>query len=656
MFRTYWKNATTYKGKFKNGWYICGDRASIDREGYFWFVGRDDDVINTGGHLVGPFEIESALLEHPAVAESAAVGKPDPVNMEVVKAFVALKPGFEATDDLELEIMNFIRKRLSPLAMPQEIEFVALAPQDAERKDPAPDAARQGVGRADRRHLDAGRGLANLMDRDDPGRGMRKGRMQYAGDAKTNPRIREEGIPRGRRRHRDRLRSARSSRAGIVDSFSMVSLKTFLEKKYKISIPDAKATPRGVRLGNKIVEAVEGVHQGVGRRTWRIGASVRESSQTDIEAIRSAGFCKEERFIHSPQASEIEVEFPTGAAPKKVINLCANNYLGLSSHPDVIEAAHEGLDTRGYGMSSVRFICGTQDIHRELEKKLTEVPRHRGHDPLPLLHGRECRRLRGGAQRSGRDDLRPTRPRLHHRRDHASARERKTADTYKHSDMEHLEEKLQEHQDARIRLIITDGVFSMDGDIAKLDKIVRAGRASYDAMVFVDDSHASGFMGKTGRGTQEHCGVLGRIDIITTTLGKALGGASGGCVSGRREIVELCRQKARPYLFSNTMPPVIVAAAIKVIDLISLDDRASRQAREEHDLLAQGAHRGRLRHQGRRQPDRPGDALQREARRRHGPRSLCRGDLRHRLLLPRRAEGAGAHPHADLGRPRDRGS
>ena len=129
MIRTYWKNPTTYEGKFKNGWYLCGDRASIDADGYFWFVGRDDDVINTGGHLVGPFEIESALLEHPAVAESAAVAKPDPVNMEVVKAFVALKPGFEASDDLELEIMNFIRKRLSPLAMPQEIEFVASLPK-----------------------------------------------------------------------------------------------------------------------------------------------------------------------------------------------------------------------------------------------------------------------------------------------------------------------------------------------------------------------------------------------------------------------------------------------------------------------------------------------------------------------------------------------
>jgi glycine C-acetyltransferase len=141
-------------------------------------------------------------------------------------------------------------------------------------------------------------------------------------------------------------------------------------------------------------------------------------------------------------------------------------------------------------------------------------------------------------------------------------------DTYKHSDMGHLEEKLQEHQDARIRLIITDGVFSMDGDIAPLDKIVQLAER-YDAMIFLDDSHASGFMGKTGRGTQEHCGVVGKIDIITTTLGKALGGASGGCVSGRREIVELCRQKARPYLFSNTMPPVIVNGAIKVIDLIS---------------------------------------------------------------------------------------
>ncbi len=300
-----------------------------------------------------------------------------------------------------------------------------------------------------------------------------------------------------------------------------------------------------------------------------ISEKVRGSLQTELADIKDQGLLKEERFIHSPQASHIDVEFPRGSAPKRVINLCANNYLGLSSHPDVIKAAHEGLDTRGYGMSSVRFICGTQDIHRTLEQKLTAFL---GTEDTVLFPS--CMDANAGVFEAVLNDQDVM---ISDRLVHASIidgitlceQKRKTRrDTYKHSDMGHLEEKLQEHQDARIRLIITDGVFSMDGDIAPLDKIVQLAER-YDAMIFLDDSHASGFMGKTGRGTQEHCGVVGKIDIITTTLGKALGGASGGCVSGRREIVELCRQKARPYLFSNTMPPVIVNGAIKVIDLIS---------------------------------------------------------------------------------------
>ncbi len=259
------------------------------------------------------------------------------------------------------------------------------------------------------------------------------------------------------------------------------------------------------------------------------------------------------------------MEFPAGAAGKKVINLCANNYLGLSSHPDVVEAARRGLDARGYGMSSVRFICGTQDIHRQLEQKLTEFL---GTEDTLLFPS--CMDANAGvfeAILSEQDIM------IADRLVHASIVDgmrlcKALQDTYKHSDMAHLEEKLQEHQDKRFRMIITDGVFSMDGDLAKLDEIVALAE-KYNAMVFVDESHASGFIGKTGRGTHEHCGVYGRIDVITTTLGKALGGASGGCVSGRRELVEMCRQRARPYLFSNTVAPVIVSGAIKVIDLIS---------------------------------------------------------------------------------------
>ena len=291
----------------------------------------------------------------------------------------------------------------------------------------------------------------------------------------------------------------------------------------------------------------------------------REWYAGELESLRSQGLFKQERFIHAPQGAEIDVEFPTGNPPKKVINMCANNYLGLSSHPEVVAAAHAGLDVRGYGLSSVRFICGTQDIHRELEGKLTKFL---GTEDTLLFPS--CMDANAGvfeAVLSDQDVM------IADRLVHASIVDgmrlcKASTDTFKHSDMEHLEEKLQEHQDKRFRMVITDGVFSMDGDIAKLDEIVRLAE-KYDAMVFVDESHASGFIGKTGRGTHEHCGVVGRIDIITTTLGKALGGASGGCVSGRAELVEMCRQRARPYLFSNTVAPVIVSGALKVMDLIS---------------------------------------------------------------------------------------
>lgn len=293
--------------------------------------------------------------------------------------------------------------------------------------------------------------------------------------------------------------------------------------------------------------------------------SIRNKYEAELEAIRSAGLFKQERYIHSPQFSEIEVEFPAGAAMRKCINVCANNYLGLSSHPEVIAAAHAGLNSRGYGMSSVRFICGTQDIHRELENRLTAFL---GAEDTLLFPS--CMDANAGFFEACLNDQDVM---IADRLVHASIVDgmrlcKAMQDTYKHSDMSHLEEKLQEHQDKRVRMIITDGVFSMDGDLAKLGEIVSLAE-KYNAMVFVDDSHASGFIGRTGRGTHEHCGVFGKIDVITTTLGKALGGASGGCVSGRKELVEMCRQRARPYLFSNAVAPVIVAGALKVLDLIS---------------------------------------------------------------------------------------
>jgi glycine C-acetyltransferase len=294
-------------------------------------------------------------------------------------------------------------------------------------------------------------------------------------------------------------------------------------------------------------------------------AAVREAYQAELTGIKEKGLFKEERAIHSPQGAHINVEFPRGSALKEVINLCANNYLGLSSHPDVVAAAHKALDERGYGMSSVRFICGTQDTHRVLEQKLTEFL---GTEDTILFPS--CLDANAGVFEAvlTADDVM-----ISDRLVHASIVDgmrlcKAMTDTYKHADMGHLEQKLQEHQDRRLRVIITDGVFSMDGDLAPLDEICRLAE-QYNAMVFLDDSHASGFIGKTGRGCHEHFGVMGRIDILTTTLGKALGGASGGCVSGRREIVELCRQRARPYLFSNAVPPPIAAAAIKVLEILS---------------------------------------------------------------------------------------
>ena len=304
----------------------------------------------------------------------------------------------------------------------------------------------------------------------------------------------------------------------------------------------------------------------------------RNLFRSQLEEIKNAGIFKEERFIHSSQAADIEVEFPSGSVLKKVINMCSNNYLGLSSHPDVIDAARNGLDSRGYGMSSVRFICGTQDIHRQLESRATEFL---GTEDTILFPS--CMDANAGvfeAILTSEDIM------ISDRLVHASIIDGMRLcsaqhDTFKHSNMEHLEEKLQLHADKRLKLVITDGVFSMDGDTAKLDEMVRL-CDKYDAMLLVDDSHATGFIGKTGRGTHEYCNVFGKIDIITTTFGKALGGASGGCVSGRKEIVDMCRQRARPYLFSNTIAPVIVSGVLKVFDILS----SSTERRDKLDKNA----------------------------------------------------------------------
>ncbi len=294
-------------------------------------------------------------------------------------------------------------------------------------------------------------------------------------------------------------------------------------------------------------------------------ANAKNYYKTTLKEIEEAGLKKEERYIHSPQSADIEVEFPEGASPEEVINMCANNYLGLSSHPEIVKAAHDGLDERGYGMSSVRFICGTQDIHRELEGRLSE---YLGMEDTILFMS--CMDANAGVFEAllGPDDAIIADKLIHASLIDGIRLCKADRHIFEHANMEQLEEKLKATQDKRFRMIVTDGVFSMDGDIAHLDIICGLAEA-YEAMVLVDDSHATGFIGKTGRGTHEYHDVMGRVDIITTTLGKALGGAAGGCVSGPKELVDMLRQKARTYLFSNSLPPMIVSAANKVLDILS---------------------------------------------------------------------------------------
>jgi len=288
--------------------------------------------------------------------------------------------------------------------------------------------------------------------------------------------------------------------------------------------------------------------------------NIKNDLKKEIDSIRESGLYKEERIITTPQGAVIRVK--TG---EEVLNFCANNYLGLSSHPKVIEAAHSTLEKRGYGMSSVRFICGTQDVHKTLERKLSEFLK----TDDTLLYA-ACFDANGGAFEPllGKEDSIIT-DELNHASIIDGIRLCKAQRfIYKHNDMADLEEQLKKSQDTQYRLIATDGVFSMDGDIAKVDKICDLAE-KYNALVMVDDSHATGFIGKTGRGTPEYRGVEERVDLITSTLGKAMGGASGGFISGRKELIELYRQRSRPYLFSNTLAPVVAGASIAVLDLLT---------------------------------------------------------------------------------------
>lgn len=282
--------------------------------------------------------------------------------------------------------------------------------------------------------------------------------------------------------------------------------------------------------------------------------------QQELKEIEAAGLYKKERIIISPQGADIRL-----ADGKEVVNFCANNYLGLSSHPSVVEAAKHAIDTHGYGMSSVRFICGTQDIHKELEQKIAGFL---GTEDT-ILYAAAFDANGGVFEPLFNDQDAIISDELNHASIIDGVRLCKAQRfRYKHNDMADLETQLQATTQMRHRIIVTDGVFSMDGTIAQLDKICELAD-KYQALIMIDECHASGFMGKTGRGTHEHHNVMGRIDIITGTLGKALGGALGGFTSGRKEIIEILRQRSRPYLFSNSLAPSIVGASIAVLDLLS---------------------------------------------------------------------------------------
>ncbi len=287
---------------------------------------------------------------------------------------------------------------------------------------------------------------------------------------------------------------------------------------------------------------------------------IKQDLQKTLEELKEQGLYKSERIITSSQSSEISVS--TG---ESVLNFCANNYLGLADHPEVVKAAQDIMNDWGFGLSSVRFICGTQQIHKELEEKVSTFL---GTEDTILYcaafdaNGGVFEPLLGAESAIISDEL-----------NHASIIDgvrlcKAQRFRYKHSNMDELEQCLKDSAELKYRIVVTDGVFSMDGDIAKLPEIVALAK-KYDALVMVDDSHATGYIGKTGRGVAEHYGLLGEIDIITTTFGKAMGGGNGGCTSGRKEIIEMLRQRSRPYLFSNTLAPATVGATLKVIDMLS---------------------------------------------------------------------------------------
>ena len=372
--------------------------------------------------------------------------------------------------------------------------------------------------------------------------------------------------------------------------------------------------------------------------------TVKRELQAELQKIRDDGLYKDERVLASPQGPVV-----TLADGREVLVFCANNYLGLSSHPDVIAAAHRALDARGYGLSSVRFICGTQDLHKTLERKIADFV---GTEDTILYAA--CFDANGGVFEpllAENDAV------ISDALNHASIIDgvrlcKAQRWRYEHNDMKDLERCLDEavKQGTRRRLIATDGVFSMDGTVANLRSICDLADR-YQAMVMVDDCHATGFVGPNGRGSADHAGVTGRVDIVTGTLGKSLGGALGGWTSGRREIVELLRQRSRPYLFSNSLPPAVVGALDRGVRPAVEHARAARPARGQHAAFPEPDDRRRVRAQGRHASNRPDHALRRAAGARDGAPPARSGCLRHRLFPSGGAQGPGAHSRPALGRP-----
>jgi len=307
--------------------------------------------------------------------------------------------------------------------------------------------------------------------------------------------------------------------------------------------------------------------------------SIQEHLQGQLDGIRASGLYKGERVISSPQSNQVQL-----ADGRRVLNMCANNYLGLANHPAIVAAAHEALNEWGYGLASVRFICGTQALHKQLEKRISEFL---GTEDTILYSS--CFDANGGVFETllGAEDA-VISDSLNHASIIDGIRLSKAARfRYANGDMAELEARLVEAQGNRFRLVVTDGVFSMDGYLAKLPEICALAE-KYDAMVMVDDSHAVGFIGPRGRGTPEHFGVQARVDLISGTLGKALGGASGGYVSGKKEVIELLRQRSRPYLFSNTLAPVIAAASLRCLDLLDELDDLRLHLRENTRVFREG--------------------------------------------------------------------